>query len=167
MANNFKLSSPWTAYYRKMDALFGSDPDIKVVFDEQECNLHLLVENPDKADALTQLLPAEKTFGNVTMKISVIPANLDRAPSKVSLIKTAFQGNPAFSYAASAEGLFSSPIHYVVFANKVVQYFNDDLGDVNGNCSTLYQELAKEILGESEGIHYCTDLPNGTTVSTD
>ena len=159
MANNVKLASPWTAYYRKIQALFGEDPDIKVVFDEENCSLHLLVDNAEKADALTQLLPTEVTFGNVVMTISVIPANIEKAPSKASLIKTALQGNPAFSFATSAEGVFSSPIHYIVFANKVVQYYNDDLGDIYGNRSTLYQDIAKEIFGETDGIHFCTDAP--------
>ena len=159
MANNFKLASPWTAYYRKIQALFGEDPDIKIVFDEEEYTLHLLVDNAEKADALMQLLPTEVNFGNVTLKVAVIPANKDVAPSRITLLKTAFQGNPAFSFTWSADGMFSSPIHYVVFANKVVQYYNDDLGDINGNRSTLYQDIAKEIFGESEGVHFCTDTP--------
>lgn len=159
MTNHVKLSAPWTTFYREVEALFGEDPDIKIVFDENDLVIRLLVEDPDKADALTQLLPTEKNFGNVTVSLSVIPANKDVAPSKISLIKRAFHGNPAYHYSASAEGIFSNPIHYVVFANKVVQFFNDDLGDVNGNCSTLYQEIAKDVLGEGEGICYCTDTP--------
>lgn len=43
--------------------------------------------------------------------------------------------------------------------NKVVQYFNDDLGDAHGVCSTLYQEIAKDVFGEHEGIFFCTNLP--------
>ena len=29
--------------------------------------------------------------------------------------------------------------------------------DINGNCSTLYQEIAKDVFGEDEGICFCTD----------
>lgn len=155
---NVKLSAPWMNFYREVVALFGDDPEIKIVFDEDDLVIRLLVEDAIKADALAQLLPAEKEFGNVVVKISVIPAN-QMQPSKISLIKTAFHGNPAFSYAASAEGIFTNPIHYVVFANKVVQYFNDDLGDVNGNRSTLYQDIAADVIGSGEGICYCTDVP--------
>ena len=159
MAEHVKLSSPWVKYYREVDALFGCDPQIKVVFDDDDLVLRLLVDDADKADALTALLPTEKVFGNVVLQIAVIPANVEKTPSKLSLIKRAFRDNPAYSYSASAEGLYTNPIHYVVFANEVVQYYNDDLGDVNGNCSTLYQEIAKDVLGEGDGIHYCTDLP--------
>mgnify|MGYP006958179753 CR=1 FL=1 len=159
MATHVKLASPWVQYYREIEALFGDDPDIKVLFDEDDLVVRLSVNDHDKADALTQLLPASKEFGNVTLYISVIPNNEVAAPSKISLLKRAFHGNPAFCYTASAEGLYSSPIHYVVFANQVVQYFNDDLGDINGFCSTLYQDIAKDVLGESEGVHYCTNTP--------
>ena len=51
-----------------------------------------------------------------------------------------------------------NPITYVVFVNEVVQYFNDDLGDVYGQCSTLYQEIAKDVFGETEGVFFCTDV---------
>ena len=37
---------------------------------------------------------------------------------------------------------------YVVFEKEVVQYWNDNLGDINGLRSTLYQDLAKEIFAD-------------------
>ena len=159
MAKHATLAAPWFQYFRKIEALFGDDPDIDVLFDDDDLVIRLMVKDQDKADALTQLLPMEKDFGNVKVYISVIPANVEATPSKISLLKKAFHGNPAFRYAATAEGLYTNPIHYVVFANKVVQYYNDDLGDVNGLCSTLYQDIAKDVLGETDGVHYCTDTP--------
>jgi len=157
MSNKVGLSAPWVTFYREINALFGDDPDIHIEYDEDEVEVKLFVQNSDKADALTQLLPTEKAFGNVVLKITVIPAN-EPAPTKASLIARAFQGNPVYSYGTTVDGIMSNPIHYVVFANKVVQFFNDDLGDVNGNCSTLYQEIAKDVLGAEEGVHYCTDV---------
>ena len=157
MTDNVKLSAPWVVYYRKLEALFGEDPDIKLVFDEDDVSIKMYVENAAKADALTQLLPTTVPFGNVILKITVIPANA--TPTKMGLLRDAFNGNPAFSYAVSTDVLQSNPIHYFVFKNKVVQFYNDDLGDVNGNCSTLYHDLAKELLGETQGVHFCTDLP--------
>lgn len=158
MASEVRLSSPWMTYLHKMEALFGEDPEIKITFDEDELVLRLLVDNNAKADALAQLLPSEHEVGNLVIKIVVIPANVD-SPSRISLVKTAFMDNPALSRIVSAEGVFTNPIHYVVFKNKVVQYFNDNLADVYGNCSTLYQDLAAELIGGAEGICYCTDVP--------
>lgn len=153
---NLKIVSPWVNYFREIEALFGDDPDIVIDFDEQAPEIVLHVIGVDKADAITQLLPAEKQFGNVVLMIKVVPANpIER--TRTQLFKDAFKGNPAFSYAATVSGVSSNDFNYVVFKNKVVQYWNDDLSDVNGQCSTLYQEIAKDVFGEEEGVYFCTD----------
>lgn len=153
-----KLSilSPWAVYFHKLEALFGDDPEVKLVFDNDAPSVKLYVDSETKANALEALLPHEVTFGSVVMTITVIPAN---GVTKMSLLRDAFNGNPAFSFAETSYAMDTNPVHYFVFKNKVVQYHNDDLGDYFGNCSTLYQELAKELIGESEGVHFCTDLP--------
>jgi hypothetical protein len=108
------------------------------------------------------LLPEEYEFGNVFLKVEVIPANT--AVTHADLFHIVFENNPIFSYMAAAPDIFSNPINYVVFKNEVVQYFNDDISDVNGNCSTLYQEIAKNVFGEEDGIYFCTDLPESARV---
>ena len=64
-----------------------------------------------------------------------------------------------FSYVEEVTGIFSNPITYVVFVNEVVQYYNDNLSDIHGLRSTLYQEIAKDIFETRLGVYYCTDLP--------
>ena len=49
------LSSPWVVYYREVNALFGQDPEIHVVFDEDKNELKLFVDNSSKAEALREL----------------------------------------------------------------------------------------------------------------
>jgi hypothetical protein len=156
MLENIKLSSPWAIYFRQVQALFAEDSAVKVVFDENANELKIYVEGASKAEAIEKLLPTEKTFGNVVMKITVIPAN-NANEDKLTLISKAFEGNPALSDIISTE-LFDKPISYVLFRKEVVQYFNDDLSDAHGICSTLYQDLAKEVFGESEGIFFCTEV---------
>ena len=152
-----KLSAPWVIYAKEVTELFREDPEIIVCYDEGSNTIRLYVENAEKADALTKLLPAEKTFGNVTVRTVVFPANVS-APPKVSLFQTAFKGNPVFVGASTVEGIFTNPVSYVVFKNKVVQYYADNLHDLYGNCSTLYQEIAKDVFGEDDGICFCTDV---------
>lgn len=151
-----KLSAPWITYYKKIEALFGKDPEIKVIFDDETVTIRLFVDNEKKAEALTSLLPAVKVFGNVTVKIMVIPA--DKIGADINLFEAAFKGNPIFEGCVTGSDPVTSSFNYVVFKKEVVQFFNDDLSDVNGNCSTLYQELAKEIFGEKSGIYYCTSV---------
>ena len=158
-----KISAPWVLFYRKIEALFKNDPEVRVIFDDEEsCDVKLYVENAGKADALMKLLPTVKDFGNVLLTVTVIPANGTFAPPASDtrmLIGTALAGNGALSYIHSVNGIFTNGITYVVFKNEVVQYFADDLGDVNGLNSTLYQELAKEVFGDIPGVFFCTDVP--------
>ena len=149
-----KLSAPWVNFYNEIKALFEEDPEIKIAFDEEVPEVKLFVENPRKADALMQLLPTEKEFGNVTMKVTVVPA--DTEETKLDLISEAFFGNPILSYVWSADTPLGT-FNYAVFENKVVQYFNDDISDINGNRSTLYQEIAKDVFGTDGGVMFCTE----------
>lgn len=152
-----KLSSPWVEFYREIEALFAQDDDVKVMYDEENNEVKLYVDNVRKADALTQLLPTEKTFGNVTLKVTVVPAN-DAEVSKADLIAEAFDGNPALSYVQHVEAVIGS-FDYAVFQNKVVQFFDDNLSDINGNKSTLYESIARDIFGTDAGVFFCTEAP--------
>lgn len=149
-----KLSAPWVNFYNEIKALFEEDPEIKIAFDEEVPEVKLFVENPRKADALMQLLPTEKVFGNVTMKVTVVPADVEE--TKLDLISEAFFGNPILAYVWSADTPLGT-FNYAVFENKVVQYFNDDISDINGNRSTLYQEIAKDVFGTDGGVMFCTE----------
>lgn len=157
-----RLASPWVSLYHKVQAMFEGDPDVRVVYasgDGEDPLIKLYVEGVDKADALGKLMPKGFTFGAVTVTIEVIPSN-EREETRADLFRKAFEGNPALSYVASVDGVMSNPVHYVVFRNKVVQFYNDDLGDVNGNKSTLYETIADELFGGDEGVFFCTDLPD-------
>lgn len=153
------LSSPWITYVHEIMALFEQDPDIRIVFDNEACEVKLFVENYQKADALSQILPVEKEFGNITLKITVVPSNNDTDDSPFSIICKAFDGNPVFSYGRSVRSVLGS-FNYAVFKNEVVQFFNDQLDDIYGNKSTLYQDIAKDVIGNKEGVFYCTDTPD-------
>ena len=152
-----KLSPPWYNYFREVKALFGDDPDINVIFDDDNNVIKLYVENHDKADALEQILPKEKAFGAVTVYIEVIPQNKEM--SKVDLFRKAFEGNPAYSYSATVDGIMSNPLHYIVFRNRVVQYWSDSLNDINGNTSTLYENIARDIFDNVDNVCFNTDTP--------
>lgn len=150
-----KLSAPWITYYRQLEALFEKDPAIQVKFDEDDLVVRLYVEGSDKAEALGTLLPSNVSFGNVTVTISVIPAN--KSTNKIDLLKKAFEGNPVFSYATTIEGVMTNPISYVVFEPEVCQFWNDNLHDPHGLVSDLYENIARTIIGEDDGVCFTTD----------
>jgi len=162
MPNKVGLSTPWVTYARKVNALFEKDPEILVDYENEGPTLTIYVENAAKADALEQLLPASKEFGNVTLNIKVVPAN---SQTKISLFRNAFAGNPIVNKVeTTVEMAPGAPqVNYVIFAREVVSFFNDDLGDYFGAESTLYEDLARDVfdLGE-DGIFFCTDLEKTT-----
>ena len=153
----FNLSPPWIIFYKEVSALFEKDPEVNVVYHNENYEIKLYVDNQEKAEAITKLLPATKTFGNVVLKITVVPAN-KTGESKIDLFRKAFEGNEAVSFISSIDGILSNPINYVVFVKEVIQYYTDDLSDAYGMRSTLYQDIAKDVFGEQEGIFFCTDI---------
>ena len=44
-----KLSSPWMIYYRQIKALFSQDPNVKVIFDEENFTVKIYVTGGSKA----------------------------------------------------------------------------------------------------------------------
>ena len=163
------LSSPWEIFHREIEELFKYDNEVHIVYDEADNHIKLYVDNSEKATALERLLPSQKRFGNITVNVTVVPANgfveLNVPESYINdyIFNVAFENNGAFSFAKTITGIFPTDLTYVVFRNKVVRYFNDDLGDIYGCCSTLYQEIAKDVFGEREGIFYNTDAEEPVT----
>ena len=153
-----KLSSPWSIFYKEVSAMFEYDPDVSVVFDEDEMNLKLYVNNADKADALMQLIPHERDFGNVSMQIEIVPADNVVHSSSANLFERAFFRNEALAFVREIKGIAGFPnITYVVFVKRVVQYYTDNLSDIYGITSTLYQNIAQDIFINIDGVFYCTD----------
>lgn len=159
-----KLSPPWVVYYRKLSAFFKEDPEVRITYDEIEQEIKLYVDNAEKAVALEKLLPHEQNFGNVTLYITVVPANkttfdsvkVAYSTSSSDIIQICFN-NKAVVGVKVVDGIMTNRITFVIFKKEVVQWFSDDIGDWHGICSTLYQDLAKEIFGNIDGVFFCTD----------
>lgn len=165
-----KISPPWVTYINKVVALFDGDHQIacNTNYSAPNPSIVLAVSNPNKAAAITKLLPDTVDFGNITLEISVDGtkgmSNLAFGTAK-ELFETAFSGNPAFAYVVVPEGPYYVPFTYVVFKNCVVQFFNDNLNDPRGIISTLYQDIAQELFDETAyfagQVCYCTDIEHG------
>ena len=165
-----KLSPPWDIYAAEVAELFKYDHKVHVLYDREEHKIALYVDDVEKAEALAKLLPEEKTFGNITMQIDVIPANGSIGALSLSnggLYKLAFRDNDAFSRVKVVHVPYmTNDITYVVFVKRVVQYYTDNLGDLYGLRSTLYQDIARDVFGCEDGVFFCTEptdpVPFGT-----
>ena len=162
-----KYIAPWSDFILMTEAMFKGDPDVHVEFDCPKRMLKLYVKGDAKADAISKIMAKEKRIGNIVIKVQVVPANgTKRGKAKknaakldtLEVFKTALEGNSAFSQAAVKKSDFGIPMNYVVFVPKVVQFYNDERSDINGNLNTLYQTIAREIFDEdfSDEINFCT-----------
>lgn len=162
------LSAPWQTYYKELSELFKEDNEVSIVYDTDEQVISIYVDNAVKAEAMAAALPPVKRFGSVELTITVIPSN------RVNILRSSkgmgypdlFKGNPIVIDVVVVDGIMSNPITYVIFKKEVVQYFNDDLGDVNGMCTTLYQDIAKRVFEEHEGVFFCTDTKTPSSYYT-
>lgn len=157
MSKKVNLSSPWQTYVNELTAMFEKDDEVQIIFDESDYEVKIYVsKNYKKAEALDKILKHEQDFGNVKLKIDVVPPNEEDDDDILKVFERAFEGNCAMQYTLPVE----SPIgvfRFVAFENKVVQFYNDQLDDPHGFRSTLFQEIAKDIFDEHLDVRYCTD----------
>ena len=160
-----KLAPPLVTLIKKVEALFGQDPDIRIEADAAATTpkIKLYVANPCKAAALAALLPESWKFGSVECLVVVISDNGDAGEfaNAAETVSAAFDGNPAVAVIRPvSKGLFKNLV-YVAFKREVVQFFNDDLADINGNWNGLYASIAKELFTNADGVFFCTAAGDG------
>lgn len=152
-----KYSSPWDIYYKRIHALFKYDPEVHVTYNEGKNEIKIMVNNGRKYDAISVLFPTEKTFGNVRVKITVIPANDNDTPTWSDLFNDAFRGNLIFSYASHTDNKLGA-FDYIVFSEPAAQYYSDNLFSLGGMTTELYQDIAKEVFDTGDdAVIFCTD----------
>ena len=154
-----KKTSPWVEYYYQVKSLFREDPEVHVMLDEEEQQLKVYVEDGVKADALDDLLPEEKVWGNVTYKVTVVPPNgFEHSDFPLD---EAFNKNTAVVDIVHVDFM---DIAYVIFKKTVLQYYDDSLSSAYGVKSTLYEDIARAVLEPANGVFYCTDIQGGDDV---
>ena len=162
----FKLAPPWITCVNVIKAMFEKDAEINIIYNNDDVTLKLFIDNDEKAAAIARLLPKTQEYGNISLKIEVIPTNsvIDLGiMSNKKLFDTAFNNNPVYAYSTEIVGVFQNVLTYIVFKNEVVQFFNDNLNDIHGIVSTLYEFLADELFDEAglQGVYYNTDTKIG------
>ena len=155
------LVAPWNEYYEELKAFFAEDREVTILYDEEAKNIKVLVQDPLKAEALTGLLAGEKEFGSTKLVITVVPANKPDTRIK-STLASLKENEGLFSYVHEVENVMGFNAVFIVFRKKVVQYYNDNLGDLNGMKSTLAESIARDIFIPNNGVFFCTDVQSNT-----
>ena len=163
-----KLAPPWITYINMLQALFDGDPQIAFNVNDTLPAVTIACSNGDKNAALSQVLPDEKVFGNVTLKISISgPISNRTFATPKELMELLFNGNPVFAYThePSQDIRVFGGFLYVVFKNTVVQFFNDNLDDCHGIMSTLHEDIARQVFADSRynlnAVKFNTDVESG------
>lgn len=159
----YAIESPWARFVKMLKALFDADPEITVgdIHEDETADfaVDIEVKNHEKFMALDRLLPGVKTFGAVTLRLVLFDEE-NRAVNPAELFKTLFRGNPILRDVVTRTDPAGVPWSYVVFEPRVLQFFDDNLADYQGNWSGLAQDIAPEIFeGNAGAVHFCT----GTT----
>lgn len=161
---NLKLEAPWYTYQKKVKALFDRDPQIRVgeVIEPEngsvDYRFNIEVRDHEKFLALDRVFPKTVTFGNVKLGIFLYDEeNANATDEAFSLYETIFRGNPIVKDVRLAADHTGTKHGFVRFQPEVIQFFDDDLYDYNGNWSGLAQDIAREVFkDENRGIHFCT-----------
>ena len=164
--NDTGLIAPWYAYQKQVNALFEHDGQILVGEIYQQDNgvdygFDIEVLSHEKYLALDRVLSRFKLFGNVALTITLYDEENDAGDEAVNIYRTIFEGNPIVE---SIEDVVDpAGVHhgYVVFRPEVIQFYTDDLRDINGNWSGLAQDIAREIFDDTaHGLNFCTGVVN-------
>lgn len=157
-----QLSSPWFAWQHRLAALFGRDPQVQVgEVDQTDDETHIMtitVEDEDKASALKALLDTELVFGNVKMVITILGPQGEPEPmadEELAVLDAAFKGNPLFVKTLEIQhGIML--MFYCVMAATIVQFWDDNVNDYQGNITILPADLAEAVLNTEHAL-YCTE----------
>ena len=154
----FRVSPPWITHIHYIESIFGDDPDVTVISNEELRQVRLFVDGADKADAIAKLIKKKVAFGDETLTIEVVPCNDD---TLASTVRKAFAGNDAIARIIDGSGSavpFYDDRVFVLFKPEVVQFFNDNLTDFYGNENTLYHLIAREVFDAGPSVAFGTEL---------
>ena len=158
---NTRLTPPWYIYQKQVKALFEHDPQIIVGEIYQQENgkdyaFDIEVRSHEKFLALDRMLIRFRLFGNVALTINLFDEENADGGAPIDICRALFDGNPIVESIEDIVDLAGTHHGFVVFAPKVVQYYADDLRDINGNETTLAQDIAREMFKDLDGVNYCT-----------
>lgn len=148
------MNPPWATLWSQINAAFAGDALVSVNPPDDSANpfvIVLTVNDYTKAVAIASLLKARHDFGNVSVVVKVcnrqgsqIGGVSPNSADELSLIvRVAFNGNLLLTDVVVRD-LMGRQRVFPVIAKTVIQFYNDDLSELNGN----YNAVAAAVLSE-------------------
>jgi len=150
------MMSPWDEYVQAAKALFADDPDVvvdnAVETESGDYKVVVRVHGDDKAESISELMPTELTYGNVTLYVDVVPDN-ERELTTADHLRRAFAGNPLYiDVVEPTTSLTTFGATYALFMPECVQYYSDDLRSPYGATTCAVEEVARKVLSLPDGV---------------
>ena len=158
------IEAPWYTYQKKVNALFERDEDILVskVYEPEDGSsdyaFDIEVKNHEKFLALDRVLVKQKTFGNVTLTITLFDEeNANGEDNYIALYETVFKDNPIVKDIKNVVDFAGTCLGFVRFQPEVIQFLDDNTADYNGNWNGLAEDIAREVFVDGfQGVFFCT-----------
>ena len=150
------MMTPWDEYVQAAKSLFEDDPDVVVddatLLESGDYKVVVRVHGDDKAESISELMPTELTYGNVTLYIDVVPDN-EAELTVADHIRRAFAGNPLYiDVVEPTTSLTTFGAVYVLFMPSCVQYYSDNLGSPYGATTCTVEEVVRKVLSLPDGV---------------
>ena len=154
---NLKLTAPWHIFRNKLAAMFELDEEVSVspVSDgENGKYITVSVSNHAKAAALGKILPKSVEFGIVPLTVTVTDVAAEETPAEIA--RAAFAYNRMVRDIRTDTDAAGAEHTYVIFEPDVMQFFNDDLSDYQGNFNALFEDAARDLFDVDPSVNFCT-----------
>ena len=162
--NKVKMSPPWDGHMSMLASFFAGDSRVKVGYCGDNNVGTIEVFDTKMYVALQQVMRQKVKFGNVTLKISIIPANSVKAfkgeMTDLQALKEVLKGNPAFSKIKSEKGGMFDFV-FCIFKPLVIQWYNDNLGNPWKLTTSTYEKQADFVFKRELGVSFTTEPPKG------
>ena len=162
-----KLSPPWDGHMSMLASFFAGDSRVKVGYCGGNSVGTIEVFDTKMYVALQQVMRQKVKLGNVTLKISIVPANgvklYKDELTDLAALKEVLKGNPAFSKIKSEKGGMFDFV-FCIFKPVVLQWYNDNLGNPWKLTTSTYEKQADFVFKRELGVSFTTEPPKGFKV---
>lgn len=158
----FAIEAPWYTHQKMVKALFEHDPDIVVgdIYepdtDDAEYAFDIEVRNHEKFIALDRAIQKTVVFGNITLTIVLCDEENSSVHPGYELFNTLFKDNPIAKDIKVVRDQAEVDHVFVRFEPQVIQFYDDDLTDYNGNWNGIAEDIAREIFANDWDVNFCT-----------
>lgn len=162
------LSPPWYTFANEVKYTYGMSRCVQVNnLVEVDGEYHLTINAYDDciAEALRQVLPLTKDFGNIDVDITIFNSKGEVVPvinqvytreTLAELYCRALTCNPFFRGVVLKPDVLPSTVGdvIVIIDKKVIQFYDDDISDLCAN----FNEVAAKVFKDVSNILFETDL---------